>query len=448
MVTRKSVDGRTGRGRLLLSRREFLRTTGAATAAGMLGPLLWADDAGNARRRRPNIVLFLSDDHGWLDSGCYGNKVVETPNIDRLAKEGMRFTRAFTTSPTCTPSRCSLLTGLYPHRNGAHPNHSTMRARVKTLPSYFADIGYRVVHEGKTHVMPQKAFPWESRWDNRRPSVRRIDALLADPGDKPLFLYVASREPHVPWTKRPAYDPAAATVPPYLEDTPRTRGSLVRYYTDVRNCDRELGRVLALLEKHKMTDNTIVFYTSDNGAQFRHAKWELYDAGIRMPFVVRWPGRVKPGTVTDAMVSFVDMLPTLMAAAGGRPPADIDGRNFLGVLEEKTEKHRDAIFATHTGDVKPTRRLNYFPMRALRTDTHKYILNLVTKNTAFIRDRRVAKQINGEWVWPEEELYDLRVDPHELKNIADGPAHQATRVALRKRLLDICRQQGDTLEVE
>ena len=137
---------------------------------------------------RPNIVFFIADDHGQTESGAYGNPVVRTPNIDRLAREGMRFTRAFTASPQCAPSRTVIATGLYPYRNGCHPNHASVRPGVRTLPSYFAEIGYRVVLEGKTHMAPHEAFPFEGTWDGRHFSPERIDALFANPGDKPFFL--------------------------------------------------------------------------------------------------------------------------------------------------------------------------------------------------------------------------------------------------------------------
>lgn len=422
-----------------ITRREALKVLGGSLAAGTLAQLVGFHSLFAQGERKPNIVLYLTDDHGYLDSGCYGNTVVKTPNVDRLAREGIRFTGAFVPSPTCTPSRSSLLTGLYPFRHGAHPNHSSIHPNLKTLPAYFSEIGYRTVHECKSDVRPRGAFPWDSTETRANPDMRRIDKILAEPGEKPFFLYVCSRAPHVPWPRKSNYDPAAIVLPSYIDDTPKQRDRVARYYAAIDRMERELGHLLKLLDDHKMVDNTIFIYASDNGAQLPHAKWELYDAGIHMPLVIRWTGKVKPGAVTDAMVSYVDLLPTLLEAGGGKAPADIDGRSFLGVLKGKTNKHRDIIFATHTKDNK----LSDFPMRCVRTHTHKYILNLATTSGGYFRDKRVATEIDGVWTWPKEELYDLRTDPHELKNVAADPAQHDTLVTLRAKLEEIRKQQGE-----
>ena len=258
---------------------------------------------------------------------------------------------------------------------------------------------------------------------------------------------MASHQPHKPWPEVATYDPKDVIVPGWVEDTPANRAELARYYTAVDKLDAELGVVLDLVDRHGLADNTIFVYASDHGIQMPHSKWELYDPGIRLPFIVRRPGSVRAGSVSDAMISYVDLLPTWMEAAGGRPPEGIDGRSFLGVLEGRADAHRDWVFATHTVDVGPNtgNRYSNFPMRALRTHAHKYILNLTTRSGGLNRGTRAARKVEGEWVWPREEFYDLRADPYELANAADDPAQKATLDAMRRQLREICLAQGDAM---
>lgn len=463
-----------------LSRRDFLKAASLGVASLTLPGCMGAANSpkGSLSADRPNIILFISDDHGCADAGCYGNSVVRTPNVDSLAADGVRFTQAFAGSPTCTPSRSVIYTGLMPFRNGAHPNHSKIHAGTKTLPHYMKQLGYRVVLAGKVHVEPRQEFPFEyvpARLSGTRaPPVPRTygedldvsaaDQLLADHirnhNDKPLFLIIGSWSPHVAWRWK-KYNPDKVIVPPYLVDTPLTREAIARYYTDVSRMDKQLGICLESVEKHGLKNNTLFIYISDQGAQFPHAKWNLYDPGIRVPFVARWPGKIRTNSINNAMVSLVDFLPTFIQAAGGTPPDNIDGRGFLPLILGKVTHHRQNIFATHTGDGE----MNDFPIRCIRTRTHKYILNLKSDNTytSWITngddisgrdywetwlekaktDKQAAKIVNNDQHRPAEELYDLRTDPYELNNIADDPANRKLVESLRKRLRDWRRQQGE-----
>ena len=464
-----------------MNRRDFIRAIGLGAASlplpGCAGKV--KSFVGKPPADRPNIILFISDDHGWADSGCYGNSIVRTPNLERLATQGMRFTRAFAGSPTCTPSRSVMYTGLMPFRNGAHPNHSRIHPGIKTLPHYMKRLGYRVVLAGKTHIKPREGFPFEyvpaRLTGDRAMSPRRIygqdldtdavDQLLADHvanhNNKPLCLVIASWSPHAVWRWK-KYDPADVIVPPYLVDTPIIRDAIAHYYTDVSLMDNQVGICLDSVKKHNLADNTMFIYTSDQGAQFPHAKWNLYDVGIRVPLIIRWPGKIKSHSINDAMVSLVDLLPTFIEAAGNTPPSDIDGRSFLPVILREATRHRDIIFASHTGDGK----MNDFPMRCIRTRTHKYILNLKPENlyTTHISkgkdrdgrdywrswlekaktDKYAAKIVHNDQHRPAEELYDLRTDPYELNNIADDPANRKLLISLRKRLKNWMKEQSDS----
>jgi N-sulfoglucosamine sulfohydrolase len=449
-----------------------MRTPAFLSALAVILPLLGPSPVRAAGR--PHIILFVSDDHGWADSGAYGNKVVRTPHLDALARQGMHFTHAFAASPTCSPSRSALLTGLMPFRNGAHANHSDVRPDVRSWPHYFKALGYRVVLAGKADVRPRKAFPFEyPRSQKREPGKPRglymnldtdaVARILAEHDrSTPLCLVVCSHSPHVYWPKNKGYDPAKVDLPPYLVDTPVTRRARTEYYTDITLMDERLGAVLRAAKEHGYKD-ALFAYTTDQGAQWPHAKWNLYDAGLRTPLIVRWPGHVEAGSTSDAMVSLVDLLPTFLEAAGGKPPADIDGRSFLDVLRGKKEGHREVIFAAHTGDG----RMNRTPMRCVRTRTHKYILNLRPdlEYTTHITD---GIDLDGRDYWkswlqkartdpaaaaivrayqnrPAEELYDLRKDPHEMKNVAGDPANAELLASLRKQLAAWRKEQGDAV---
>ena len=446
-----------------LNRRRFI-------AASLGGAACALAHAGEPPARKPNFLILLTDDHGTDDAGCYGNPAVRTPNLDKLAAQGLRFTRAFTPTAMCAPSRSALYTGLFPRRNGAHPNHSKVRPGITSLPHYLSKLGYRVALAGKTHIGPRDAFPFEYM------AQGGVDAFLAKAGQQPFCLVVATNDPHAPWKKQGPGDPAKVLIPPYLVDTPETRQAMALYYNSVAAMDAQVGQVMGALDRHGLADNTLLLYASDNGSGFAFTKWTLYDAGIRMPFVVRWPGRVQAGTVTDAMVSFVDVLPTFVEAAGQKPQDDLDGRSFLAVLDGKAKAHRDAIFATHTnlGIISGSE----YPIRAIRSKTHKYIVNLnasgkftniVTEGRGKAKakakeddeeggaaywlswrerakaDPKVAERVRLYQHRPAEELYDVAADPFELNNLAADPAHKPLIADLRQQLKAWMKQQNDPL---
>ena len=424
----------------------------------------------------PHVVLFIADDLTWHDVGPYGNADVRTPHLDQLAKESLKFNRAYSASPTCTPSRSAIYTGLYPVRNGAHANHSLIKDGLSTLPVAMKKLGYRVVLAGKTHIGPRPQFPFEYLdQSNIMPpgkkgvlwtdlSTERIDRLLQEHDrTQPLCLIVAAHSPHVFWLPNDGYDPQKIKLPPYLLDTPATRAALCNYYTDITHLDRQVGEVRASLSKHKYADNTLFLFTADQGAQFPFAKWTLYEAGIRTPLIAHWPGKTKPGTTTDAMVSLIDLFPTFLDAAGAAPPKDFDGRSFLAVLTGQSNQHRDHVFAAHTGD----KEMNHAPTRCIHTGRYKYIANL-RPDIRYTTHVSAGGENDGRSYWnswlqraetdpaaaavikrfhtkPAEELYDLSADPYELKNLAADPAHAETLKQLREKLNHWRVEQGEDL---
>jgi N-sulfoglucosamine sulfohydrolase len=453
----------------MVTRQSLVGTLRVLFATLLTLPALAAD--------RPHVVLFMADDYSWHDCGPYGAAVVRTPNLDRLAREGMRFDAAFAASPTCTPSRSAIYTGMYPFRNGAHANHSLVNDGVRSLPHYMKDLGYRVVIAGKTHIGPRPAFPFEYLENsNVMPPGKNqvlwtdlntgaVDKLLAghDRDKRPLCLVVCSHSPHVYWPDAQGYDPAKVDLPPYLVDTPQTRAVRAKYYTDVTWMDRQVGEVVGSLERHGYADRTMLVYTADQGAQWPFGKWNLYDAGIRAPLIVRWPGKVKAGASTAAMVSLVDLLPTFVEAAGGPAPQGIDGRSFMPVLSGKAEQHRDEVFAAHTGDGK----MNRSPMRSIRTARYKYILNLAPE-TEYRTHISEGAGPDGRAYWdswlkraetdpgaaavlaryrrrPAEELYDVASDPYELRSVAGEAGNASVLAELREKVRAWRVAQGEDL---
>lgn len=447
-----------------MNRRSFLAAAPALLRAADL-------------RSKPHLVLFLADDHGCHDSPVYGGgRDVRTPNLERIAQAGGIYRNTFSGAAICQPSRAILMSGLHSHRNGCIANGRFMQPGVATLPAFLKERGYRIAHFGKSHYIPVENYrDWEFVKSEIPGAALTADLdtkavdtwlMLHKDDSMPLCLIVNSHSPHVTWEEALDYDPARVTLPPGYVDTPQTRQARTRYYTDVTKMDHQLGEVYDSVRRH-LGNNVLFLSTSDNGAQWPFAKWNLYDAGIRLPMVATWPGVIKPGTRNDALLHFADLLPTWLELAGGKPPAGIDGRSFASVLTKNATRHRDDIFASHTADNNG--QMNCYPMRALRTARYKYIRNLHPEFAYRTHiDRGVARDGREYWdSWravaktdsraaaiirryhqrPAEELYDLQADPHELKNIASDAKLAKTLADLRQRTNHIMTGMKDEGEV-
>ncbi|HEY2342447.1 MAG TPA: sulfatase [Chthoniobacteraceae bacterium] len=417
----------------------------------------------------PNIVVFISDDHTQRDSSVYGSKDIATPHMDMLAAAGMTFDRAFAPSPSCAPSRGAILTGLMPARNGAEPNHSEPRAEIKKLPAYLQELGYEVVAFGKVGHYNQTAHFGFDHFEHTGyhediaiPAA--LEWLRNRTSTKPLALFVGSNWPHVPWPITvEGHDPAALTIPENHVDTPATRLFRGKYYAAIGRMDADLGQVWQLA-REKFGTNLFFQYFADQGAQWPFGKWCLYDDGIRTPLITVWPGHIAPGTRTSAMVSLVDVLPTLVDVAGGHTGDDLDGRSFKKVLLGETDHFRDLIFSTHSGDGN----MNVYPSRCVRDDRWKYILNLHPefKFTSHITevagedgnywrswvekakaDAAAATKVHRYQERPREELYDLHDDSFEEHNLAEDPANAPVLKRMRAALEDWMKQQGDQAKI-
>ena len=412
--------------------------------------------------KQPNILIVIADDLNKDSVGIYGNKDVKTPNIDRLASQGMRFNLAYTSTAMCAPTRQQMYTGLYPVRSGAYPNHSKVKPGTKSLVHYLKALGYRVGLSGKRHFGPPSSFPFEQV--SRKVDAKAIHEFVARDEKQPFCLLVTSNSPHVPWSAGDAsqYDPGKLTIPPYWVDTPEMRESLTRYYAEITDLDQEVGECMKILRETKQEDNTAMIFTTEQGAQYPGCKWTCYENGLNVGFIVRWSGQVKPGSVSDAMIHYVDVAPTLVEMAGGEAIKGLDGRTFLGVLRGKTKRHNSVTYGVHTQMNAIGSPPTGYAVRSIRAGKWKYIMNLNHKVTfknaltqndkenywaSWVRiaktDPKAARLVKRYLNRPAEELYDLSKDPHELNNLAGREKQAKVKARLKQQLQDWMTSQGD-----
>jgi len=412
--------------------------------------------------KQPNILIVIADDLNKDSVGVYGNKDVKTPNIDRLASQGMRFNLAYTSTAMCAPTRQQMYTGLYPVRSGAYPNHSKVKPGTKSLVHYLKALGYRVGLSGKRHFGPPSSFPFEQV--SRKVDAKAIREFVARDEKQPFCLLVTSNSPHVPWSAGDAsqYDPGKLTIPPYWVDTPEMRESLTRYYAEITDLDREVGECMKILRETKQEDNTAMIFTTEQGAQYPGCKWTCYENGLNVGFIVRWPGQVKPGSVSDAMIHYVDVAPTLVEMAGGEAIKGLDGRSFIGVLQGKAKRHNSVTYGVHTQMNAIGSPPTGYAVRSIRAGKWKNIMNLNHKVTfknaltqndkenywaSWVRtaktDPKAARLVKRYLNRPAEQLYDLSKDPHELNNLAGREKQAKVKARLKQQLQDWMTSQGD-----
>jgi len=458
-----------------LSRRDFIKL-GAGASALLAMPALAAETPGEAR---PNLVLIVSDDHGRGDLGCYGNPLIQTPNLDALAAEGVRFTQAFCTTASCSASRSVILSGLYNHANGQYGHqhayhHFSSFDTVKSLPVLLSAAGYRTARIGKYHVAPDEVYKFDvALRGNSRSPVQMADncqSFVAPDDKQPFFLYFCTSDPHrgggkaedlphqpnrfgnrsqgYPGIKEIEYDPNDVTVPDYLPDIPECRAELAQYYQSVSRVDQGVGRLVEILKATGTYDNTVVIYISDNGIPFPGAKTTAYEPGLNLPCIVRTPGQETRGIACDALVNYADLTPTILDFAQATPSNYLfHGRSFKSVLESEHPQGWDTTYASHTFHEITM----YYPMRVVRGRRFKLIWNLAhgldypfasdlwaspTWQATLRRKRRLygKRTVEAYLHRPEFELYDLQEDPDEVCNLADDLKHQATLKEMKTQL--------------
>jgi len=428
---------------------------------------------------RPNILWILIEDAS-PDIGAYGDRYARTPRLDRLAQEGVRFTRAFSTAPVCAPSRSTLFAGMYASSIGTLHMRSTgvPPPYVKGVGEYLRAAGYFTLNRSKTDYNIS-ATPTEDNnggvlsqavplgvWDESGPDAHWRHRAAG----QPFFAVVSPQVTHESRLFRSAdefakeavhlkaadrHDPASAILPPYYPDTPTARANWARYYDAWTEVDGQVADLLAELDQDGLTNNTIVFFASDHGRGFPRAKRWAYDSGIRVPFIARWPGHLMPGSVREDLVSFIDLPPTTLSLAGVAVPKHFQGQVFLG---PGAARARDYVYVHRD-------RMDAVPdtIRAVRGPRYKYIRNFHPE-LPYAQRLEYAEQVPMLQEWrraftsgllrgpqlqffaptkPREELYDTDTDPHEVKNLADVASERPRLEAMRAELDRWMKETGD-----
>lgn len=416
---------------------------------------------------RPNILMIVSEDNG-PDLGCYGNKFVSTPNLDRLASDGARFDRAFVPQAGCSQSRAAFLTGLFPHQNGqiglATWRFRMYRPDTPNIVKSLKEAGYRTGIIGKLHVNPEDAFPFDFHKipdaNFQRKGLDRYAKYAAEffaQDDRPFFLSVNYPDAHIPFLKQVDGSPKEPLTADQVEplphlglDTKIVRGRTADYLNCMTRLDHLVGDLLDRLREAGHEEDTMVVYFGDHGSDTLRAKRTCYEAGVRIPLIIRWPGKIKPGEVREELVSTLDLVPTYLQAAGVPPMKSLPGRSLLPLLDDPNTKWRDHLFTEYHLHFSA----NYHPLRAVRDGRFKLIQSLLPGEYAPDLDRvllrnyglqgykeALAKASPGVLKAfaitscpPEYQLYDLQNDPCEFNNLADDPAYTEIKNKLAKRL--------------
>jgi N-sulfoglucosamine sulfohydrolase len=432
---------------LEVTRREAIQTAMMAAQTGR-----------GAQQRPPNIIFLVSDDQSEEDLGCSGNRAVHTPNLDRLAAEGMRFTHSFATSPLCSPNRSAIFTGCIGHLTAT----SRLHAPLPDWEISFADLLQKAGYFAGAYRKVDQGPGFDRRWNYIGKSGESFDEFFSHaPAGKPFFLHVGFTDPHRPYKPgafSPPHDPAKAVVPAYLPDCEESRKDIALYYDAIARMDAECGTILDILRRRNLEENTLVMFASDNGKPFARGKGTCYDPGLHCPLIARWPGRVKSGSVSHDLISHLDLPVTWLDAAGVEKGPKMQGRSFLDLMLGGKHVSRGEIFAERNWEV-------YFdPMRCIRTPTHKLIFNAVPQlpyrpghdketGPAWQYYLKLAEQgklseIHMRLLDPSRpmyELYDLRDDPNEFHNRATDPACAKVLDDLKCRLSDWMHETNDFL---
>ena len=430
----------------------------------------------------PNILLIVSEDNG-PDLGCYGNTNVYTPNLDQLAAEGMLFENAFVTYSVCSPSRSSIFTGLYPHQNGQiglATHKFRMYESFKTLPVYLKEQGYRTGCLGKLHVNPEAALPFDFHpikganfAKKKLPDYAEEAAKFINASESPFFLMVNYPDAHYPLQKQVEGMPAtpleakdiSSPLPFIGADSERLREFTANYYNSMNRLDEAVGMLLTELANSGKAENTLVIYLGDHGAQFSRGKCSNYEAGLRIPFIMKWLDNIPSGSRSNELISIVDIVPTLLKATGLQVPSNLPGLSLLPIATgQKAELDREYIYAGGMG----SSGLLYYPRRSVRGDRYKLIWNLLFdrenpkfrfyadhKNVHFgggteeLEIENATEKIQTAYAtWrnpPEYELYDLREDPNEFNNLIESNNYQPVFERLKTALTSWQQKTKDPL---
>ena len=483
--------------------------------------VFWTAFASGAER---NIIFFITDDESPT-LGCYGDPCAVTPHIDAVAKDGTVFRNAFATTASCSASRSVVMSGLHNHRNGQfghqHSYHkfaSFHNVVSLAMPRVIQRAGYRTAQIGKYHVAPESVYHFETYLKgNSRNAVQMADNcrdfIANKSDDRPFFLYFATSDPHRgggkdqtseqdlkpdlfgnkandashAGVKEIFYEPSNVTVPPFLPDTIETREELAQYYQSCSRIDQGVGRLVEILKSNNLYDKTLIVFTSDHGMAFSGGKTTVYEGGLRVPFVVRNPYTKKRGVTSDAMISHIDITPSLLDFAGGldskanapKKMLNADsfwrergenlkenrgkgfnryhGKSWISILGQPEATHWETVFASHTFHEIQM----YYPMRVVRDKKFKLIWNIAHGLPyAFASDLWAASSWQAQFRKgqdanyglktvrqyihrPKFELYDMANDPNEAKNLADDPKFAAVLKSYQATMKEYQRKMQD-----
>jgi len=426
---------------------------------------------------RPNIVLILSDDHSVPYLGCYGNTDLKTPNIDRIASQGIRFDEAYTTAPQCVPSRASIMTGRPVVDVRMTRFSAPLPADIITFPEKLREAGYFTGLCGRSYHLDGSAIqPEETKevfekfglrtFANRVDFLRKSNGQMAYaefkefldqvPAEKPFFIQVGYNDPHRPFNA-PEFNPNPSnlTIPPGMPDTPELRKDLAAHYGLIHRLDKNVGEILNELDKRELDQNTLVIFMGDNGAALLRGKGTLYKCGLHVPLIARWPAIIKPGQISDAFISGEDIAPTLIEIAGVSLPEKVSGISFLPVFHGKNYEDHEYIFAargTH-GSGLPDGTASFDLSRTVFSKKHKLIYNAlwqipydpvdfydepVWKELTLMNEQnKLEKKYSDLFfapVRPMFELFDLEKDPNEFINVIGFSEYTEVEKLLKYRL--------------
>lgn len=436
--------------------------------AGLLSvsPVM-AQKAATLPEARPNVLLILSDDHSAPYLGCYGNPDLKTPNLDRLAKEGIQFNNAYTTAPQCVPSRASIMTGRSVVDIGMLRFSAPLDRSIITYPELLKKEGYYIGVCGRTYHLEgapvnvesveafreNKMTTFPDRFDfvkagNDEETITQFEEFLNQPhGDKPFFMQAGFHDPHRIFD---AFDfepdPDKITVPAGMPDTKLLRKDLAGHYGEIQRLDYQVGKLLGVLEKRGILDKTLILFMGDNGAALLRGKGTLYDCGLHVPLLARYPKLIKPGLVSDILISGEDIGPTVLDVANVKPDGKMTGKSFVSALKGYDLKIRDYVFAvrgTHASGLpgnsasfdlsrtvfnrkfkliyNPMFNLPYFPVDFARQEFWKELVILNQKD-------ELPKIFSQTYIFTSErplfEFYDLENDPIELINLSGNSDYE------------------------
>jgi len=439
----------------------------------LLSVILPVVSKGKKVDKKPNVVIIIADDISRDDFSCYGHTVIKTPNIDKLANDGIKFTNATLTTSSCSPSRTSIITGRYPHNTGACELHSPIPDNQVIFPILLKETGYYTAQAGKWHFGKSGFIPVGialGAFDRTGGSVidgggksgsdRWVEYLQERPKNKPFFMWFASHDAHRGWDNetRNLYNAEDVIVPPYIVDNRKTREDLLSYYREVTRFDKNVGKVVDELKRQNQYDNTFILIMADNGRPFPRDKTRMYNSGILTPFIVHYPNGIKKaGQTSTSLISVIDIAPTIVELTGSKESNMFQGKSFLKLLKNPKSKFRNYVFAEHNWhDYRSYERM-------VRNNEYVYIENGLPEQANIgaadvlnggagqsMLEGNKAKTLNElqsrifKIPQPKAELYDYKNDPNQYYNLIDKNEFQEVRKTMKSVLDEWCSKTRDS----